>query len=117
MSHPIADRPARPPFGSPVSRRAFGGVVATTLLATLAACGDGSGGSAAPASGESGAGYPVSVDHKYGTTKITATPRRVVAVGLTEQDALLALGVVPVATTKWFGENPGEIWPWAKAKL
>lgn len=29
-----------------------------------------------------------------------------VVVGLREQDALLALGVVPVATTEWFGEHP-----------
>jgi hypothetical protein len=30
-------------------------------------------------------------------------------VGLLEQDALLALGVVPVATTEWFGEHPGAV--------
>jgi iron complex transport system substrate-binding protein len=30
---------------------------------------------------------------------------------------LLALGVVPVATTEWFGEKPGALFPWAKAKL
>ena len=36
-----------------------------------------------------------------------------VCVGLTEQDALLALGIVPVAVTKWFGDAPGYIFPWA----
>ena len=44
-------------------------------------------------------------------------PERVVTVGLTEQDALLALGIVPVATTKWFGTHPGEIFPWAEEAL
>ena len=29
----------------------------------------------------------------------------------------LALGVVPVATTEWFGKHPGAIFPWAKDKL
>lgn len=28
---------------------------------------------------------------------------------LTEQDALLALGIVPVATREWYGERPGAI--------
>src|SRR4051812_46287304 len=100
-----------------LSRRAFGGALAAAALALVAACGDdaaSSSGSAAPGSAGS---FPVSIEHKFGTTKIEKTPQRVVVVGLTEQDALLALGVVPVATTKWFGENPGEIWPWAKAKL
>ena len=37
--------------------------------------------------------------------------------GLREQDALLALGVVPVATSEWFGEHPGAIFPWARDEL
>ena len=37
--------------------------------------------------------------------------------GLREQDPLLALGVVPVATTEWYGEYPGAIFPWAKDEL
>jgi iron complex transport system substrate-binding protein len=41
----------------------------------------------------------------------------VVVVGLREQDALLALGVVPVATTEWFGKHPGAIFPWATDEL
>ena len=24
------------------------------------------------------------------------------------------MGVVPVATTEWFGEQPGALWPWAQ---
>ncbi len=60
---------------------------------------------------------PVTIEHKYGSTTIEVTPERVVTVGLTEQDALLALGVVPVGTTEWFGEYPGALWPWAQAKL
>ena len=40
-----------------------------------------------------------------------AAPERVVVAGLREQDALLALGIVPVATTEWFGTRPGEVFP------
>lgn len=94
---------------------------AALFLAT--ACGSGgtdadvagSGESAGTSAGPQQAAFPVSIKHKYGATKITEAPQRVVAVGLVEQDALLALGVVPVGTSEWFGEQPGAIFPWAKA--
>ena len=90
---------------------------ATGLLLVLAACG----GNAEPSASSSGAAptdaFPVSIEHKFGTTTIKAEPKRIVVVGLVEQDALLSLGVVPVATTEWFGEKPGAIWPWATAAL
>jgi iron complex transport system substrate-binding protein len=60
------------------------------------------------------AAFPVTIKHKYGETKLTEAPKRVMSVGLVEQDALLALGVVPVGTSEWFGEQPGAIFPWAK---
>jgi iron complex transport system substrate-binding protein len=65
---------------------------------------------------ESGA-FPVTIDHRYGSTTIESAPERVVLVGLREQDALLALGVVPVATTEWYGDHPGAIFPWARDEL
>jgi len=101
-------------------RRTVGATAATVLLLVLAACG-GSGTEEPAASSTSGApaanAFPVSIDNKYGTTTVKAEPKRIVVVGLVEQDALLALGVVPVATTEWFGEKPGAIWPWAEAAL
>ena len=50
-------------------------------------------------------------------TTIKSEPKRIVVVGLREQDALLALGIVPVGTTEWYGEHPGAIFPWAKDAL
>ncbi|HWK26473.1 MAG TPA: iron-siderophore ABC transporter substrate-binding protein [Solirubrobacter sp.] len=61
--------------------------------------------------------FPVTIKHEFGSTTIERAPQRVVVVGLREQDALLALGVVPVATTEWYGNHPGAIFPWAKAAL
>ncbi len=58
--------------------------------------------------------FPVTVTHKFGTTTITAPPQRVVAIGYTEQDFLLALGVQPVAMRYWYGEEDA-IMPWAEA--
>lgn len=94
-------------------------VAAAGLLFLLTACGpnpapDEAAGGGSPAAAT---GFPVSLEHKFGTTTIAAEPKRIVTVGLVEQDALLALGVVPIATTEWFGAKPGAIWPWAEAAL
>jgi iron complex transport system substrate-binding protein len=94
------------------------GLAAAALLLTggLAACGSetpASNGPAAPAAATEPGAFPATIDHKYGSTTITAAPQRVVTVGLTEQDALLAVGVMPVGVTNWIGEYPGAIGPWA----
>jgi iron complex transport system substrate-binding protein len=71
------------------------------VLVSLAACADSEEpGPAAPA--EAGA-FPVTIEHKYGTTEIERAPKRVVTVGLNEQDAFMALGTVPVGVTDWMG--------------
>src|ERR1700694_2570336 len=57
------------------------------------------------------------VKHIFGETKILTPPKRVVSAGFTEQDDLLAVGVVPIAVTDWFGGEPFGVWPWAQPKL
>lgn len=92
-------------------------VVLAAALA-LAACGSDSdsgsddGGSPA-ASGDGDGVFPVSVDHKYGTAVIPEEPERVVTLGLSDHDAVLALGVTPVGAVEWFKEEPFGKWPWA----
>jgi iron complex transport system substrate-binding protein len=68
------------------------------------------------ATAETGA-FPVTIEHKFGSTTVEEAPERVVVAGLREQDALLALGIVPVATTEWYGKHPGAIFPWAEEAL
>ncbi|MGW6278227.1 iron-siderophore ABC transporter substrate-binding protein [Kribbella sp. NPDC055071] len=84
-------------------------------LLVLSGC---SGASDGPTGSESqgGGAFPVTIKNKYGDTVVKAAPKRVVTVGLTDQDALIALGVVPIATTEWYGEKPGALFPWAKEK-
>jgi iron complex transport system substrate-binding protein len=111
-----------PISGAGLSRRTFGIALTATVLALLAGCGNGDETTAGSLSGSStpeptSAAFPVTIDHKYGATTVPGQPKRVAVVGLMEQDALLALGIVPVATTEWFGGYPGGIWPWAKDKL
>ncbi|MDX2934408.1 iron-siderophore ABC transporter substrate-binding protein [Streptomyces ipomoeae] len=95
---------------------------ATLLVVTATACGGDDSdsdatdaGAKASSSGESA--FPVSIDHKYGSTTIEAEPKRIVTVGLTDQDSVLALGTVPVGTTEWLGGYDGAIAPWAEDKL
>jgi len=78
--------------------------------AALAAC-------SRPKPGEAAKDGSITVKHIFGETKIAAPPKRVVSAGFTEQDDLLALGVVPIAVTDWFGGEPFGVWPWAQPKL
>ena len=48
---------------------------------------------------------------------VDAEPARVVTVGVTEQDTVLALGVKPVGVTDWYGDQPYATWPWAQDEL
>lgn len=61
--------------------------------------------------------FPVTIQHKFGSTTIEAAPQRVVTIGFSEQDPVLALGVVPVGVRDWFGEQPYGVWPWAQDEL
>ena len=59
------------------------------------------------------------IEHKYGSTPVPADPQRVVTLGLVDHDAVLALGVVPVALTagEYSAANPYGVWPWAQDRL
>lgn len=97
------------------------------MAAMAAGCGSqGSGSRSSSGASRAGTGtagevekgaYPVTLKHQYGSTTITEKPRRVVVVGLMEQDALIALGTTPVAVTNWFGNAPGRIFDWAKPTM
>ena len=54
--------------------------------------------------------FPVTIEHAFGSTEITEEPKRVATLGWSDQDAALALGVVPVGATKltWGGNAQGS---------
>lgn len=87
----------------------------------LVGCGDADDDSPATASSTSTttttAAFPATVAHKFGTTTVESEPKRIVVVGLTEQDVVLQLGHKPIATTEWYGEQPYAVWPWAQQAL
>ena len=92
-------------------------------LGLLTGCGSGSadkGGDDTPAAG--GGTFPVTVEHAFGSTEITEAPRRVVSVGYTDDQAILALGVKPVGMVDQYPNPAGRSpdintqWPWVKDK-
>lgn len=96
------------------SRRLPLAAVVLALSLAVTACG---GGNAATTSGQQAGGsgaFPVSVGHKYGTTVVNAEPKRVVTLGRTDTDPVLALGIKPVGIIDWYKERPIGNWPWAK---
>ncbi|WP_405639519.1 iron-siderophore ABC transporter substrate-binding protein [Streptomyces uncialis] len=113
-----------PPLRKRLSTR-FAAVAAGTALLAGAAAGCGSPDQDSEDSGSTGrsgavekGAFPVTIEHKYGSTKIAEEPERIVTVGLTDQDAVLALGKVPVGTTEWLTSGyKGNIGPWAEDEL
>ncbi|OBB66523.1 ABC transporter substrate-binding protein [Mycobacterium sp. 852014-50255_SCH5639931] len=97
------------------NRRGFlqlaGAATVAAVAGAPAACSSGK-----PSSDTSG-GKSVTINHLFGQTVIKEPPKRVVSAGYTEQDDLLAVGVVPIAVTYWFGDQPFAVWPWAQPRL
>ncbi|MFB9528100.1 iron-siderophore ABC transporter substrate-binding protein [Nonomuraea roseola] len=96
---------------------------ATLSAGLIAGCGSGaadrpSGDTAAAAGGA----FPVTVEHAFGSTQITKAPQRVVSVGYTDDQAILAFGIKPVGMVDQYPNPPGKTpdintqWPWVKDK-
>jgi iron complex transport system substrate-binding protein len=102
-------------MGEQWNRRGFlraGAAAGLLMFAAPAACS-----SHKPPPASTGGGGPLTITHAFGETTIPEPPKRVVSAGFTGQDDLLALGIVPVAVTAWFGDQPFGVWPWAQPKL
>lgn len=97
---------------NPRSRGASIVAAACAAMALLAGCSSGSGDAGDADSPSDGTGaFPVEIDHEFGSSTIEAEPERVVALGVTDADIVLALGDVPVANAGYtFLE--GGLGPW-----
>ncbi|MFF7790348.1 ABC transporter substrate-binding protein [Streptomyces sp. NPDC007991] len=107
-------------------RRVAALVLAATLgVGLLAGCGSGS--DAADKGGDTSStaaagAFPVTVEHAFGTTEVTEAPKRVVTVGYTDDQSVLAFGIKPVGMTDQYPNPAGKSpdintqWPWVKDK-
>ena len=66
--------------------------------------------------------FPVTVEHAFGTTEVTKAPERVVSVGYTDDQTILAFGIKPVGMVDQYPNPAGKSpdintqWPWVKDK-
>lgn len=94
-------------------------VIAATAAAALALAGCSSaapeaGGSTAASDGD----FPVTIEHAFGETEIPAAPERVATWGWGSAEAVLALGIVPVAMAQQtYGANEEGVHPWVAEEL
>ncbi|MGW0821426.1 iron-siderophore ABC transporter substrate-binding protein [Streptomyces sp. NPDC002845] len=100
---------------------------ATLGVGLLAGCGSDSSDSADNASDDTSAAaasgaFPVTVEHAFGSTEITEAPERVVSVGYTDDQTILAFGIKPVGMVDQYPNPAGQSpdintqWPWVKDK-
>ena len=103
-----------------MNRRGFLSVAGVASLGVLTACSTGSSEKSADgsSSGSAGAGFPVDIKHKFGTTTVKSAPKRIVCVGWGEADVLAALGIAPVAAPAiTWGGNKAKSTDWFDAQL
>lgn len=63
--------------------------------------------------------FPVTIEHAFGETTIESKPERVATVSWANQEAALALGVVPVGmpAVTWGDDDGDGVLPWVEDKL
>ncbi|GAB3254247.1 iron-siderophore ABC transporter substrate-binding protein [Kineosporia babensis] len=90
--------------------------VAAAAVLALAACGGGSEAEDVTPAAESGAeqAFPATVATKFGDVTIEEKPERVVALGWSDAEVALALGVQPVGSSDWLAFGGKGVGPWAE---
>ncbi len=103
----------------PRFRTASVAAIAAALLLTGCATTTTPTGSGSPESSASTDAFPVTITHAFGETTITEKPERVATVSWANQEAALALGVVPVGmpAVTWGDDDGDGVLPWVETKL
>lgn len=109
--------------GSALDRRRFLAVMGGGLAAlAVAGCTNSALDEPAEASDPSGdiatdaaSAFPVTVTHRFGETTIPAQPTRIVALGQTDCDPLIALGITPIAIGSFADDWYDPVHPWNEA--
>jgi iron complex transport system substrate-binding protein len=92
-------------------------LLAVALLAT--SCGSDpadDGDAAAATSGAASGAFPVTVATAFGDVTVEEEPTRVVALGWSDAETALALGVQPVGASDWLGFGGEGVGPWAQGR-
>lgn len=92
-----------------VARMVTAAMTVIVVAASTAACSVSSSDDATAQSSDGA--FPVVIDHIYGSTTITSKPTRIVTLGVSDADAAIALGTVPVGNTGYTFYETG-LGPW-----
>ncbi len=95
-------------------KRAAIGLLTAILTASLAACGSASTPETGATSSGAGSAFPVTVDTAFGQVTVEKAPTRVVALGWSDAETALALGVQPIGASDWLAFGGEGVGPWAK---
>ncbi len=110
--------PSRTPLRRPRRRAVLGAVAVPVVAALLAACGGEEPTTTTSSSAPAEDFSPVTVEHAFGETTLEERPERVATWGWGSTDAVLALGVVPVAIPKQvYGADETGLMPWIAEEL
>ncbi|OZE84991.1 iron ABC transporter substrate-binding protein [Rhodococcus sp. 15-649-1-2] len=60
--------------------------------------------------------FPVTIEHVFGSTEVPSTPERIVTLGVSDADVVLALGQVPVGNSGFAFYETG-LGPWAQEQV
>lgn len=92
----------------------FAPIAACALsFALLTACGGGGSDTSSDPSGETTEGFPTTVETLFGDVEIEDRPENVVALGWSDAETALALGVQPVGVSDWQDYGGAGVGPWA----
>jgi iron complex transport system substrate-binding protein len=97
------------------NRPALRAAAVLAIAALVAGCGgaDDDGGSTSASDGGSSGAFPVTVSTAFGDVTVEEEPTRVVALGWSDAETALALGVQPVGATDWLGAGDETgLGPW-----
>lgn len=104
----------------PWQRLAAAMSAATLGVGLLAGCGTDAADEKNDDAPAAGGAFPVTVEHAFGSTEVSKAPKRVVTVGYTDDQAVLAFGVKPVGMVDQYPNPAGQTpdintqWPWVK---
>ena len=91
-------------------------LAATVLVAGCGSSDESSGDAAASGSPASGGAFPLTVETAFGPVEIPEEPQQVVALGWSDAETALALGVQPVGASDWLGFGGEGVGPWAEGR-
>lgn len=89
----------------------------STAAGTSAAAATSAARSTATAGSAVAVSYPIVMTHEFGTTTIKSAPQRVLSLGYTDHEVLLALGIEPIGVIQWIPEWKKGVSSWSEKLL